>query len=556
MAGAVLVLLSVACSAPLLDAGWFDSHEKIRPIARALAAYYEIADGDLYPRWLSTGYLGKGVPLFNYYPPAYSLLVAYAHALGIPLLLAAKLTIFVLFFAGGLGVFFWARPHLGSFPALAASILYLFAPYHFVNLYVRGATSEFTSLAALPWLFYAIDQLVDRSSVRALASLGVTAAAIVLSHFMSALMIAPFAAIYGFTRAMQTGGRGMALGRIAAGGALGAALSAFFWLPAFAESEALSPERRQMAISGFYTYFLHFVHPKQWLDSSWGYGDSQPGLADGMSFQVGLLLLVAAAGSALLLPRLKRPCRSFVLLSLGLGAVALWLTSSTARFWYSWFPPFQLVQFPWRFLGPATLFLAAAGGGVVRVLAEKRRWLGPGLTLVTAALALLLSSQQRRVKGPIYLPDDRASIERAVADDPWSAKFGNEDEFLPRYAKPEAPNGSPGGPRPTGVDVDVTGVQSRRTELRFEATARAGGGLVVVPWHAFPGWEVSLDGREWQFVPQRDGYLGVAVPEGRHLVRVHFGTTVSRVAGWLLASAALVILVWLAVRERRAARGH
>jgi hypothetical protein len=89
--------------------------------------------------------------------------------------------------------------------------------------------------------------------------------------------------------------------------------------------------------------------------------------------------------------------------------------------------------------------------------------------------------------------------------------------------------------------------------LTFEATARAGSGLVVVPWHAFPGWDVSLDGRPWHFVPQRDGYLGIAIPEGRHAVRVHFGTTAPRFVGWLLASAALVILALLAVRERRAA---
>jgi len=128
MAVGILALLSAACCTPLVDAGWFASHEEIRPIARALAAYHEIADGDLYPRWISTGYLGKGVPLFNFYPPAFSLLVAYAHALGVPLLLAAKLTIFLLFFVGGWGTYLWARPHLGSFPALVAGILYLYAP--------------------------------------------------------------------------------------------------------------------------------------------------------------------------------------------------------------------------------------------------------------------------------------------------------------------------------------------------------------------------------------------------------------------------------------------
>jgi hypothetical protein len=552
VAVAVLALLSAACCTPLLDAGWFVSHEELRPIARALAAYHEIAGGDLYPRWLSTGYLGKGVPLFNFYPPAFSLLVAYGHALGVPLLLAGKLTIFLLFFAGGLGATLWARPHLGSFPALVAGILYLFAPYHFVDIYVRGATAEFTSLAALPYLFLAIDRSVDRLSARALASLALASAAIVVSHFLSALMIAPFAAVYALARALPSGGRWMALGRIVAGVALGAALSAFFWLPALVERNALSSERGEQVIGGYYTYFLHFVHPKQWLDRSWQFGNSVAGYADGMSFQVGLPILISAAASALLVWRLPKPARGFVLLTALLGIAALWLTSPSARVWYAWLPPFQLIQFPWRYLGPVTLFLAAAGGGVVRVLAEWNSWLGPGSTIVLAALALGLSSEQRTVRGRIPVADDRAAIERVVADAPWSTKFGNEDEFLPKHADVEAASRVPGGPNPGGVDVEISNVRGTLKDLTFEVASPADRGIAVIPWYAFPGWEVSLDGREWQFVPRPDGLLAFRVPQGRHLARVHFATTPPRVAGWLLASAALLTLGALVFRERRA----
>ena len=548
----ILALLSAACCTPLMNPGWYFSHEDIRPIARALAAYNEIADGDFYPRWISTGYLGKGVPVFNFYPPAFSLLVAYAHALGVPLLLASKLTIFLLFFVGGLGTYRWARPHLGNFPALAAGILYLFAPYHFLDIYVRGSTAEFTSLAVLPYLFLAIDMLVDRFSARGLAFLGFASAAIVISHFLSALVIAPFAAAYALARAVQTGGRWIALGRILAGGALGAALSAFFWIPALVERDALSSERNQRVVSGFYTYFLHFVHPKQWLDPTWGFGGSIAGFGDGMSFQVGLLLLVSGAASAILIRRLGKPGRGFVLLTLGLGIAALWMTSSAARLWYSWLPPFQLIQFPWRFLGPVTVFLAAAGGGFVRVLSDRHRWLGPGLTALLAALALALSAQQRTVRGQMDISDDRAAIEQFVATDPWSAKFGNEDEFLPKYANVEMANTLPGGPYPEGVHVEIAGAQRGMKDLTLDVTSPVGVGRVVVPWHVFPGWEVSLDGREWHFVPRSDGLLAFNVPEGRHVVRVHFATTRPRMIGWLLASVGLLTLGTLVIRERRA----
>lgn len=553
----VLAVLAAACCAPLATPGWFASHESIRPIARALAAYHEVAAGDPYPRWVQDAYLGKGAPLFDFYPPAFSFLVAWAHALGVPFLLGAKGVLYLLFVVGAVGVFQWVRPHLGHHPALVAAILYLFAPYHFVDLYVRGAVAEFTSLAAVPWLFLGIDRLVGRSSSRGFAALALSSAAIVFSHFLGALMVAPFAVAYAVARAIRSPGAWDALGRVAAGALLGAALSAFFWLPALAEQGALSADRLERSVTGYYAPTEHFVRPAQWLDPAWGFGPSAfEGFSDGMSFQVGLLLLGAIAWSLLLLPWVRRDDRRFVLLSLAMGAAALWLTSASSSSCYAR-GPLRLVQFPWRFLGPATLFLAAGGAGFARAAVGWRGWAGAVTTVATAVLALALSAPQRRVESTLPVADDLASIEAAVAADPWSAKFGNEDEFLPRDANPQAAASLRGGPSPGGLRVAIDSVQARRSDLTFRVTAdEEGGGVVFVPWHQFPGWKVALDGREWSFVPGPEGFLSFRVPQGSHVARVHFGTTPLRVAGWSLAALGLVALGALGLRERAAARAR
>lgn len=546
---ASLAALAALCCAPLALPGWFSTHEEIRPIGRALAAYHEIAGGDLYPRWITGGYLGKGMPLFNFYPPAYSLLVAYGHALGLPLVLSAKLVIYLLFLAGAVGTWLWVRPHLGHWPALLAAVLYLYAPYHLVDLYVRGALAEFTALAAVPFLFHGIDLLLDRRTAGRLAALASASAAVVVSHFLGAVMIAPFAAAYAALRAVRGGGW-PALLRVLAGTGLGAALSAFYWLPALAERSALSAERNQQVVSGYYSPFLHFVSPGQWLDPTWGFGGSGPGAEDGMSFQLGLVVLAAVALSAATLPFLAGAARRFVLLALGLAAAAVWLTSAAAEPLYRLLGPLQIVQFPWRFLGPASLFLAAAGAGVVRVLSERRAWLAPSAVAAAAALAVLLSAPQRTIKEPMPVRDDR-DVEALLAMDPWMAKFGNMDEYLPKDADLERASAEPGGPFPYGFGVDVGAVEVGTGEVRFEVDGRAAGGVVVVPWHAFPGWEVTLDGGRWQLREGPHGLLAFPVPGGRHVAHVKFGTTPPRVAGWALAAAALAFLGIAALRERR-----
>lgn len=550
LAVGALALLAAVCCTPLMHPGWFTSHEQIRPIARALFAWHEIAAGDPYPRWLSEGYLGRGMPLFNFYPPAFSLVVAYAHALGVPFLLGTKVFLYLLFFCGALGTFLWVRPHLGHFPALTAAILYLYAPYHFVDLYVRGATAEFTALAVFPFLFLGVDMLVDRFSARGVATLALASAAIVLSHFLGALMIAPFALAYVLARAWPGGG-GAALGRVALGGTLGAALSAFFWLPALAELDGLSTARVEASHRGYSSPFIHFVQPQQWFKLDWGFGASAPeGFADGMSFQIGLLLVIAVGASTLLSGRLGKAGRTFVLTTLGLGLGALWLTSPASRLWYVWLRPFQQVQFPWRFLGPVTLFLSAAGAGFVLALSQWRKALGPSVAGAVAVLAVIASTSQRQVEDRYPIPDERAAIAAVVAGDQWSAKFGNDDEFLPRDGSVEVANAEPGQRSPWGLGVEISSVRARRGEVKFDVVAHAEPAVVVVPWHVFPGWEVSLDGRDWPLLPGPDGLIAFTVPEGRHVAHVRFGTTLPRVVGWVLAVAGTVTLGALVVRER------
>lgn len=544
---AILAALAALCCTPLLAPGWFASHEDLGPLARALATWDEIADGDPYPRWLADAYAGKGVPLFNFYPPAFSLLVAYARALGIPILVGAKAVVLLLFFLGALGTWLWTRRHLGAGAALVAAVLYLYAPYHFVDLYVRAAMAEFTALAALPFLLLGVDLLVERWSARGVAALASASAAVVVSHFLGALMIAPFTAVYAAARAPGRGGWA-ALGRVAAGAAVGAGLSAFYWLPALAEGGALSAERGRALVSGYYSVFLHFVEPAQWLDPRWGFGGSVPGPDDQMSFQVGLLVAAAIVASAFSARWLPAPARGFVVLALSLAAAALWLTTEASAPLYERIGTLRLVQFPWRFLGPATLFLAAGGAGVARVAAERRAWLGPAVAAAAVALAVLLSAPQRAIARPLPVGSDE-EIAAAAATIPWSIRYGQVDPLLPRDADPEVASVRPGGPRPEGAGVEIGDLVAGRKDVTFELTAAPGGAVVVVPWHAFPGWEVRLDGAPWPLVPGPDGLVAFAVPEGVHVATVRFGTTRVRIAGWLLAVVAVTVLGAVAVRE-------
>ena len=127
----------------------------------------------------------------------------------------------------------WLARETGTRTApLVGAIVYMAAPYHLLDLYVRGAFAEFAGYAVLPLLMLAIRRLADRPRA-APVLLAVAYAALLLTHLPTALLIS-VAVIppYVLFRAWRMGERRLAaifLLRAAAGGVLGIGLRRFTW---------------------------------------------------------------------------------------------------------------------------------------------------------------------------------------------------------------------------------------------------------------------------------------------------------------------------------------
>ena len=79
------------------------------------------------------------------------------------------------------------------------------------------------------------------------------------------------------------------------------------------------------------------------------------------------------------------------------------------------------------------------------------------------------------------------------------------------------------------------------THVTAEASAPA---LLVVAQAWYPGWRASLNGRPTALLRTNFGLVGVALPAGRHEVKLVFAPRPYRV-GLVLAGAGLLLLVWL-----------
>ena len=109
------------------------------------------------------------------------------------------------------------------------------------------------------------------------------------------------------------------------------------------------------------------------------------------------------------------------------------------------------------------------------------------------------------------------------------------------------------GPVFDGVPGTASAVELRRPfPERIEASVDAAApGLLVVSERYDPGWRAQLDGREVPVHRADAIVMGIAVPQGRHEVRLRF-VPAGFVLGSLCAVSTVLALAGLALRRRGA----
>jgi 6-pyruvoyl-tetrahydropterin synthase-like protein len=539
----LLSILALVAIWPLTNIDWFISHEYFNTVERVIALSHEVRSGDLYPRWLSTGYYGQGLPFINYYSPSYYLISAYLHALGIPLILSMKLVIWATFFLSGLGTYFWLRRHATPTGALIAAILYMYLPYHFVDLYVRGSLSELTALAVLPFLFLGIDTMFSRSAYKGVIVTAISSAGLVLSHNLSAFMAIPFAALYWVIMATHNRASIKDFAFSMLGPILGVFFSAFYWLPMIFEHNYIAPLSATMT-DGYFNFSNHFVFIKQFFNQAWGFGLSQAGPKDGMSFQLGLVLTALIVTTILSLTHCNKRQVYFGFLTLSLGLIGLFMTTELSKGLYENIQPLKYVQFPWRFLGPSTLFLAAFCSLSDAALYQKFR--APLLITPMVLAIIYFSIDQRAISREITINSD--NIFQQILEQQKIGSLVNNNEYLPIWAKGNVTKSR--HPIPLNAATHITNIKINTSKMSFTYSHQESA-KVVIPWHYYPGWKATVDGKNAAIGATNEGFILLLLPEGKHFVSINFGSTPARRLSWSISCIGVLLSILLFLKGRK-----
>ncbi len=543
----VILLLSFFTWRPLLSAGFFTMHDD-QQLARLFELDKSLKAGQFPVRWVPDLGFGLGYPLFNFYPPLTYYLGELSHVtLQTGFIDSTKVVWFLAFVGSAVSMYFLSREFFGKAGGVVSALFYLYAPYHAVDAYVRGAQAELFSFVWLPLVLLFSYKSLKEKSLKWSVWTGIVLALLMVTHN---LVFLPFLGLFTlwYLAMMLIFNRKSVFRSFIfylLSFILSFGLTAFFWLPSLAEKQFTLVD--SLLIKSLASYKIHFVCPSQLWDSPWGYGGSIAGCVDGLSFKIGKLhvvLSILALGVGLYLWRRNQKISLIILSSLFSLLFSLFMTTNYSRFIWDLIPPLWYLQFPWRFLEFVVLFASFLAGSLVLAIPGRK------LQLVFAALAisLLLYPNIKLFTPQTYLPratDQELTSNRELKWRVSSTSF----EYLPKgIATALTKEGA------VWVAIDQKFVEEERAKsvvttgdfsFDFGKFSPAGfsfsgrsqkGATIQVQITNFPGWTVWLDGQSTKILDNNKYKLiTIQLPPGSHQVIGKFKNTPVRTLGNIIS---------------------
>ena len=496
----LVMLIALPTFWRLLGSGYFPMHDDLQ-VGRLYQMDLCFRNGQIPCRWVPDMGYGYGYPLFNYYPPLPYYVGEIFHLLGFSYINSIKILFILGLVFSGLFAYLLGKELWREYGGLVVSAFYIYAPYHAVDVYVRGALNEFWGLVFFPAVFWAVLKIIKEEKKVFVAVLAFFFALLLLSHNLMAFFISPFLAIWGIFLVWYLKKSWRIIWRLIFGGLWGISLSAFFTLPVIFEKQFVHVETMFI---GYFNYLAHFATVNQLFFSRfWGYGPSVWGPDDGMPFPLGQIHWLVALISLLTFGWLwlkKRQKEWWLLLLLFIFFLGVaFLAHQRSSFLWSALPFLASMQFPWRFVGLSSFFATILSGSLLLLLKSQKK--AVFLTIVLILLVIALNFNFFRPEKILRITDS----EKLFSAKGWN-KLQTDAifDYLPIYA-PQPP----AGPAPSqpwfarGEGGEIKNFQKGTNWEKFEVDVK-GESVIKLPLYDFPGWQVLANGKLVEINHQND----------------------------------------------------
>ncbi|MCX6793694.1 MAG: hypothetical protein NTY06_01165 [Candidatus Gottesmanbacteria bacterium] len=488
----------------LFISGYFPMHDDTQ-VARVVVMGRALRAGQFPVRWVSDLGYGYGYPIFNFYGPLPYYVGGALYALGFTGLTATKIMMGAGLVLAGVTMYAAIADIAGVSAGILAAVFYMFAPYHAVQAYVRGAVGEYYTLIFLPLILWGFWR--KKILLGAVGTAGLIVSHTILGYvgmFLEGIAVL----VFSFGR----------MKKLWIAVLLGLGLSAFFWLPAIAEMKYTNVASQIGQGSDFRD---HFVCIGQLWNSPWGFGGSAKGCLDGLSFKVGKVhLLVGFTVIISVLVGLIRQRRAKILIAVGMAifVTSVFFMLNISEPLWDILPLSAFVQYPWRFLAFAIFGISLVVSQIVYALRPAIvRW---GIVVLVAGLVLFVEAKRFT---PQYTYS-RAFSDFETQEDISFRVSKISDEYLPAAVRrPKTPQEVARDTIPKSDLYTVETQQMTDTYGKFGFHARESASVQINTAY-FPGWHYIVNVTDT--TPRvQNGLPVITIPSGESVLQMQFRDT-------------------------------
>ena len=549
----IVILLSFWAVKPFLHPGFFPMHDDTQ-VARVYEMTQALISGQFPVRWVQDLGYGYGYPIFNFYAPLPYYIGASFNLLGFDLLVATKIMFLFGIILAAITMFLLLKKLVGEVGAMVGSVLYMYAPYHAVDIYVRGAVGELYVFAFLPLILLGILKIVNNKEKSRLkegiifGSIGISG--VLLSHNILG-MITGYILLLGlliyFIVLIKRKKKLSVICYMLYVICLGFGLSSFFVLPAIFEKDFTRVNELVTASSHFSN---HFVYLDQLWSSPWGYAGSAPGRLDGMSFMIGKIhILLGFLSIPIILLFYKRkkitnfqflPQRFAIYISmLVVFLFSVFLMLEQSKFIWDLLPGFSFIQYPWRFLVFTTLSLSIMIS-IAFVFLNRLKQIIIGVFLIVLIVGF---------NSKYFIPKEYLSLTAKDYTDGSNLRFKISkisDEYLPKdFTIPKsAQNISWQGISDT-QNLKIIDSKENPTKKIYNVESAYTNNLQTNITY-FPGWKLKIDGVNTN-IYSKEGRIGFIIPAGKHSIELILRDTPIRLISNIISILSLFLVIYIIV---------
>lgn len=532
-----VLLASLLPLVSLLKRGVHQSGDFAINISKSMDMWNSVTHGIFPVHWAALLNATYGYPLFLFtYPLPYYSIVLFKF-LGFSFIASEKIVIAIAFIGSGLAMYLLLRLFFKPIHSTLGSILYLFAPYHLVDMHFRVALGELFAYLFLPLVFYSLIKALKKPTKWHVALSSVSFCLLILSHQAISLVTFPFILILPFLLSGNKDKFLYAYGSVS----LALLMSSFYWLPVV--------EGINHTLQSTFSKEVSFENPILYFVSPWRGGFLYQGPIGQISFPMGFVQIGLAFFSVILLSKrgIRKSYRKpLILLLLILLALVLLLFPLSVGIWKI-IPFMTNFQFAYRLMLPISFVLAIIG--TIASTRIKLNWLIYAL-IFTAMTSTILNWGTRAMLSDIT--DDNL-----LSRVPYATGEGEGlQPAVPRARDPQNmwEKAPPSFPITTGNGQVVIST-IKRTPIEHVYRIRVDKPTSFTEHtYYFPGWKLYVNDKvhaiNW-IDKNKTNHIRFNLDKGVYEVKLRFENTLVVNIANLLSLLGLILLVFYLLTPQR-----